>query len=171
MRRIGRILTTERIIWVLVLSIVAALFFYLGRTLADDGRPVVSLDHSSSAVPHKAMTEVESESTEAATESASDTTAADTTAVTRITTSATGRKTTAEETTAALKTRTGGLLDLNTVTKEQLMTIRGIGEAFADRILAYRESHGGFQSVEELKNIDGIGEKRYAQWAPYFTVS
>ena len=171
MRRIGRILTTERIIWILVLSIVAALFFYLGRTLADDGRPVVSLDHSSSAVPHKAMTEVESESTETTTESASAATAADATAVTGITTNATGQNATAEKTSATSKISTGGLLDLNTVTKEQLMTIQGIGEAFADRILDYRESHGGFQSVEELKNIDGIGEKRYAKWSPYFTVS
>ena len=63
------------------------------------------------------------------------------------------------------------MLNLNTATKEQLKTINGIGDAFAERIIAYRDSHGGFQSVEELKNISGIGEKRYAQWSPYFTVS
>ena len=62
-------------------------------------------------------------------------------------------------------------MNLNTATKEQLMVINGIGESFADRIIEYRESHGGFQSVEELRNISGIGEKRYNKWSVYFTVN
>ncbi len=62
-------------------------------------------------------------------------------------------------------------LCLNTATKEELLRISGIGDTFADRIIAYREEHGGFRSVEELKQVDGIGEKRYARWAPYFTIS
>lgn len=50
-------------------------------------------------------------------------------------------------------------LDLNTATKEQLMTLSGVGEAKADAILEYRAEHGRFQSIEELKEIRGIKER------------
>ena len=63
-----------------------------------------------------------------------------------------------------------GLIDLNTADKAQLMTLDGVGEVIAQRILDYRESHGGFASVEELLEVDGIGEKRLAAWRPYLTV-
>lgn len=51
-------------------------------------------------------------------------------------------------------------LDLNTATREELMELPGIGEVLAGRILAYREANGAFFSVEELLNIEDIGEKR-----------
>ena len=41
------------------------------------------------------------------------------------------------------------------------MTLEGIGETLADRILAYREAHGGFDSLEELMEVEGIGQKRF----------
>lgn len=63
------------------------------------------------------------------------------------------------------------IIDLNTATKEQLMTVPGIGETYALRILAYRDEVGGFWSIEQLREVQGVGEKRYAQWAPYFTIS
>lgn len=47
---------------------------------------------------------------------------------------------------------------LNTATKEELTTLTGIGESRAESILAYREAHGSFQSVEELMNVEGIKE-------------
>lgn len=52
-----------------------------------------------------------------------------------------------------------GKINLNTATKEQLQTISGIGAKRAEDIIAYRESHGGFQSVDDLKNVSGIGDK------------
>lgn len=48
------------------------------------------------------------------------------------------------------------LVHLNQATKEELMTLTGIGEAKAEEILAYREAHGGFSTKEELMNITGI---------------
>lgn len=49
-------------------------------------------------------------------------------------------------------------VDLNTAGKEELMTLAGIGEVRAEAILRYREEHGRFESVEELKQIEGIKE-------------
>lgn len=49
-------------------------------------------------------------------------------------------------------------VNLNTASKEELMTLSGIGESRADSILAYREANGPFQSIEELMNVDGIKE-------------
>jgi len=49
-----------------------------------------------------------------------------------------------------------GKVNLNTATKEQLMTLSGIGEAKASAIISYRESHGRFQNIEELMQVEGI---------------
>ena len=57
---------------------------------------------------------------------------------------------------------TGGTkVDLNTATAEQLETLDGIGETLAKRILSYRQEHGRFHSVDELKNVSGIGDKKF----------
>lgn len=61
-------------------------------------------------------------------------------------------------------------LNINTATKEQLMEIPGIGEAFAVRIIEYREEIGGYTALEQLLNVKGIGEKRFANWSAYLTL-
>jgi competence protein ComEA len=62
-------------------------------------------------------------------------------------------------------------LDLNTATKDELVALQGIGPAKAQAILDYRTQHGGFQRVEELKDVKGIGAKRYEKLKDEFTVA
>ncbi len=61
-------------------------------------------------------------------------------------------------------------LNLNTCTYDQLVALDGIGERKAELIIAYRDYLGGYTSVEQLKDISGIGDGVYEKIAPYFTV-
>jgi competence protein ComEA len=53
-------------------------------------------------------------------------------------------------------------LSLGVATVEQLDQLDGIGPTLAQRIVEYRTEHGGFRSVDELREVEGIGEKRFA---------
>ena len=55
----------------------------------------------------------------------------------------------------------GAKVSLASATLEQLDAIDGIGPTLAKRILEYRDRHGGFRSIDELRQVDGIGEKRF----------
>lgn len=61
-------------------------------------------------------------------------------------------------------------LNLNTCTVQELMTIDGIGEVKANNIIEYRDYLGGYTSVEQIKNIKGIGDGVYEKISPYLTV-
>jgi competence protein ComEA len=60
-------------------------------------------------------------------------------------------------------------LDLNRISIEDLCLIPGIGESLAREIITYRKRRGGFRSVEDLKNVRGIGEKKYQNLKGFFT--
>ena len=62
------------------------------------------------------------------------------------------------------------IINLNTATKEQLCRITGIGDKKADLILKYRQEHGSFNSVDDLKNINGFGEKTVTKLKPMLAV-
>ena len=61
-------------------------------------------------------------------------------------------------------------INLNTATKEELVALPGIGPAKAQAILDYRNAHGQFKSVEELKDVKGIGAKRFEKLKGELTV-
>lgn len=61
-------------------------------------------------------------------------------------------------------------INLNTATREELMSVTGIGPSTADNILAYREKAGKFSSVEDLLQVDRIGEKTLEKLRDFFTV-
>ncbi|MDN3022966.1 ComEA family DNA-binding protein [Streptomyces sp. S.PB5] len=56
----------------------------------------------------------------------------------------------------------GAPVSLNTATVEQLDTLPGVGPVLAQHILDYRTQHGGFRSVDELREVNGIGARRFA---------
>lgn len=53
-----------------------------------------------------------------------------------------------------------GIVNINSATAEELQTLPGIGPTYAQRIIDYREENGPFQTIGELANVEGIGEKR-----------
>jgi competence protein ComEA len=62
-------------------------------------------------------------------------------------------------------------VDLNTATVEQLDTLPGLGPVLAQRIIEYRSSRGRFESVEELREVTGIGERKFADLRDRVTVT
>ena len=63
-----------------------------------------------------------------------------------------------------------GLININTATSEQLQTLSGIGESKAAAIISYREENGDFGSIEDIKNVSGIGDSTYEKIKDYITV-
>ena len=64
----------------------------------------------------------------------------------------------------------GSLVNINTAGVDELMTLKGVGAKIAQRIVEYREANGPFMSVEDLKNVKGIGEKTLAKNLDRLTV-
>ncbi|MEE3362340.1 MAG: helix-hairpin-helix domain-containing protein [Anaerovoracaceae bacterium] len=63
-----------------------------------------------------------------------------------------------------------GRVNINMADKTELQTLPGVGPAIADRIIAYRESHGNFSRPEDIKNVSGIGDKTYEKMKNSITV-
>ena len=53
------------------------------------------------------------------------------------------------------------MININTATKEQLITLDGVGEATANKIIKYREEKGKFGKIDDIKNVPGIGDAKF----------
>lgn len=63
-----------------------------------------------------------------------------------------------------------GKININSASLAELQTLNGIGPSLAQRIIDYRTNSGPFRQVEDIKNVSGIGEKRFLQLKDYITV-
>lgn len=61
-------------------------------------------------------------------------------------------------------------ININLVSIEELLNIKGLGEKKASSIIKYREEHGNYESIEDIKKVDGIGDKLFESIKEFITV-
>lgn len=61
-------------------------------------------------------------------------------------------------------------ININTANAEALTAIPGVGESTAEKIITYRKENGKFKTVEDIKNVSGIGDKKYEAIKDYISV-
>ncbi len=76
----------------------------------------------------------------------------------------------ADQAQAPAKSAPASLVNINTATADQLEGLPGIGPKMAARIVDYRQKSGGFKKLEDLMNIQGIGEKNFLKLKPLVTL-
>jgi len=72
---------------------------------------------------------------------------------------------------AALSARSGSKIDINKAGVGELESLSGIGFAYASAIIEYRQDKGNFSSIEEIKNVPGIGEKTFEKIKDSITIN
>ena len=70
-------------------------------------------------------------------------------------------KTIQESTAGSEQQASDGKVSINTADSEELQKIPGIGPVTAEKIISYRENNGSFKSIDDIKNVSGIGEKTF----------
>lgn len=71
---------------------------------------------------------------------------------------------------SASSTQGNSLVNLNTATDTELQSLPGVGPSKAKSIIEYREKNGGFKSIDEIKNIKGIGESSFEKLKDKITI-
>ena len=61
-------------------------------------------------------------------------------------------------------------LDINQASKDDFIKLPGIGPVIAERIIQYRNTHTKFKSLDELNNVQGIGEEKFKKFKRYLTI-
>ena len=64
-----------------------------------------------------------------------------------------------------------GTVNINQATSTEFARLPRVGTKLADRIVAHRTQHGAFKRAEDLMEVKGVGEKKFASLKPYLTVS
>jgi competence protein ComEA len=76
----------------------------------------------------------------------------------------------AEQAQAPAKPTPAAQVNINTASADQLEGLPGVGPKMAARIIDYRQKNGGFKKIEDLMNIQGIGEKNFLKLKPLITL-
>lgn len=74
------------------------------------------------------------------------------------------------QTSAGTDPASGAKININSADSSQLQTINGIGPSTAEKIIRYRTSKGAFKSIDDLKKVNGIGDKKLEKLRPYVTI-
>jgi len=74
------------------------------------------------------------------------------------------------QTSAGTDPASGAKININSADSSQLQTINGIGPSTAEKIIRYRTSKGTFKSIDDLKKVNGIGDKKLEKLRPYVTI-
>lgn len=69
----------------------------------------------------------------------------------------------------AAASTSGDTVNINTADANELATLKGIGPALSQRIIDYRNEHGAFKTIDEIKNVSGIGDKKFAAFKDKIT--
>ena len=77
----------------------------------------------------------------------------------------------ATQTAAKADAKPVAAVNINTATSAELEALPGIGAAMAKRIIEYRQKNGPFKKIEDLMNVQGVGEKSFLKLRPQITVS
>ena len=67
-------------------------------------------------------------------------------------------------------TQNSSKINLNSASESQLDSLSGIGPTYAKRIVDYRNSNGGYKSIDEIKNVKGIGDKTFEKFKDQITI-
>ena len=73
--------------------------------------------------------------------------------------------------TSTVKPAVTGMVNINTGSETELDSLTGIGPTYAKRIIEYRTANGGFKTIEEIKNVKGIGDKTFEKFKDRITVN
>lgn len=79
-------------------------------------------------------------------------------------------QTTSSNANTKISNNNSSLININTATKEELKSLNGIGDGLSQRVIDFREQHGSFSSIESIKSVSGIGEKKFDAIKDYITV-
>ena len=73
-------------------------------------------------------------------------------------------------TTTAATSSQGAVVNINSATLSELDSLPGIGPTYAQRIIDYRVANGGFKSIDQIKNVSGIGDKTFEKFKDQITI-
>ncbi len=68
------------------------------------------------------------------------------------------------------KTTNTNTVNINKATENELSTLPGIGNSLATRIVEYRKQNGNFKTIEDIKNVSGIGESKFANIKDFISI-